>query len=625
MRKELINLPRRVKIAACILNDSVGCLLTLWLAWSLTYSGNFLPTLPMFYVMFSALLIFLAIFTVFGAYRMVVRFLGWRSGLRIGIAFAFYTSILLVVCIIAKLSLVFGLMQSTLFFLYVLGSRSFARYFLTNPHPPLSIRHSQQSRAIIYGAGSAGRQLANALIIEGQTRVIAFIDDDINLHGCSLNGLPIFPSSQLGSIILERGVTHLFVAIPSLPRHKKQQLLLDLSALPVAVKSLPTVHDLANGLVHVTDLRPIEVGEVLGRAAVAPDMALLGQDIRGKTVLITGAGGSIGSEIARQVLSQTPSTLVLFEINEYALYSVERELKEIAARDAAPTEIIAILGSITDSDFLLRLFHQFSPNTIYHAAAYKHVPLIEQNPLMGIWNNVIGTWRLVDAAQACAVETFVLISTDKAVRPTNIMGCTKRVAEMILQARQHLEGNRTKLTMVRFGNVLGSSGSVIPVFKAQIQAGGPLTVTHPDIIRYFMTIPEAAQLVIQAGAIGRGGDVMLLDMGDPIKIADLAKKMIHLSGLREKTAEEPEGDIEIIYTGLRPGEKLYEELLISGKTKMTLHPKIWLARENMIPWAELEFALEKLKSAVTEGDSSVARDWINNLVPEFMPQCEMDN
>jgi FlaA1/EpsC-like NDP-sugar epimerase len=385
---------------------------------------------------------------------------------------------------------------------------------------------------------------------------------------------------------------------------------------------LPGLSALANGVVKIEDIREVEIEDVLGRDAVQANEELLHQNIRGKVVLVTGAGGSIGSELCRQILARKPKVLVLFELTEFTLYAIERELKQLETQ----IKIVPILGSVLDANKLARVIRQFSVQMVYHAAAYKHVPMIEMNPVSGVWNNVFGTLRTLESACQGGVETFVLVSTDKAVRPTNVMGCTKRMAELVLQAKniqqERLGVQTTKLTMVRFGNVLDSSGSVVPVFREQIKNGGPITVTHPEIIRYFMTIPEAAQLVIQAGAIGQSGDVLVLDMGEPVKILDLAKRMVHLSGFSLKDDRNPDGDIEIQFTGLRPGEKLYEELLIGGNTLPTSHSRIMRATEYALCWDDLEPLLFELHSAIKADNSDAVLRLLKRAVPEFNPQSE---
>lgn len=627
LRSALINLPRKAKALLLIVYDLLACALSTTLFFAIELSPSADATQNIFEAIIVSTGLFMPIAIYFGLYRMIVRFIGWRSCLRLCSVITLYAGCLMAAHFFLPktISFTYAFIQPVFLLFIVLGSRSGMRYVLDHALFDKVVKNDKQARALIYGAGSAGRQLANSLIIDGEIHVVGFVDDDPELQACTINGLRIDAPKNINYLIKSLNVSDLYLAIPSLARHKRQDMLAKLSEQPVGVRALPSLAEVVNGKVHVSDLRSVQIEEVLGREVVAPDLTLMNQDVHEKVVLVTGAGGSIGSEIARQVLRQSPRTLILFEQNEYSLYSIEQELQRAVSKELGGLKLIAILGSVTDSDRVFALIRRFGVQTIYHAAAYKHVPLVEKNPLMGVFNNVIGTWRLLDAAERARVETFVLISTDKAVRPTNIMGCTKRVAELILQARQQV-GNagdgQIKMSMVRFGNVLGSSGSVIPAFKAQIQAGGPVTVTHPEIVRYFMTIPEAAQLVIQAGALGNGGEVMVLDMGEPIKIRDLAERMIHLSGLRVKSHQDPEGDIEIIYTGLRPGEKLYEELLIGNNTSPTRHSRICLAREELLPWSILEPMLCALEVAICNGDSGLARELMMELVPEFVPQCE---
>jgi FlaA1/EpsC-like NDP-sugar epimerase len=412
------------------------------------------------------------------------------------------------------------------------------------------------------------------------------------------------------------------LAIPSSSRQRRNAIIAELESLPLLVRTLPGLAELAQGKVSINDLRDIDIEDLLGRDPVPPNPALLGANITAKAVMVTGAGGSIGTELCRQILEQSPSDIVLYELNEFALYQIEQELVTRKARlPHCKTRIWPLLGSVCDEARLTQVLTQFHIETLFHAAAYKHVPMVERNPGQGAINNVIGTWRCAQAALQAGVKTFVLISTDKAVRPTNTMGATKRLAEMVLQSLAAQYPDQTRFTMVRFGNVLGSSGSVIPLFREQIRQGGPLTVTDPRIIRYFMTIPEAAQLVIQAGAMGKDGDVFVLDMGEPVKILDLAKRMIHLSGLGIKDEADPEGDIEINFTGLRPGEKLYEELLIGENVTPTDHPRIRRANEHFLEWAQLEPILANLIEAGSRNDGERTREILLGAVREFAPQC----
>jgi FlaA1/EpsC-like NDP-sugar epimerase len=515
--------------------------------------------------------------------------------------------------------------------LLVGSSRFFARWWLGDIYlHRAGERHLPEERrrnVIIYGAGNAGVQLASALAHGREFRPVAFMDDDVLLHKRKINGLRIYPFSSLSHLIARHQVSDVLLAMPSAKRARKSELIRLLEPYAVHVMSMPGLAEIAQGKVTVDTLQEVDIADLLGRDPVAPDPSLLHADITGKVVMVTGAGGSIGSELCRQIIQLQPVSLILYELSEYGLYQVEKELSRLLDKLPGKPELIAILGSVTDSGRLQKVCKTYRVETIYHAAAYKHVPIVEKNPGEAIRNNVFGTLHAARAALSAEVETFVLISTDKAVRPTNTMGATKRFAELILQAMSLDYGkrHRTRFTMVRFGNVLGSSGSVVPLFREQIARGGPVTVTDARIIRYFMTIPEAAQLVIQAGAMGNGGDVFVLDMGDPIRILDLAKRMIHLSGLEIKDETHPNGEIEIVFTGLRPGEKLYEELLIGDQVSRTGHPRIMRAEEHVIAWAALERLLSALEEAAKQDDFERARELLGEAVAGFVPQCEIED
>ncbi|UAW99478.1 polysaccharide biosynthesis protein [Halopseudomonas nanhaiensis] len=488
----------------------------------------------------------------------------------------------------------------------------------------------------IYGAGGAGNQLLASIKIDGTYKPVAFVDDDPNLAGRTVSGLPVYPSERIGEMIAATGVEELFLAIPSATRMYRQKILSTLEQYPLHVRTMPAIADIASGKVKVDDLQEVDIADLLGRDCVPPDHGLFERCIKSRAVMVTGAGGSIGSELCRQIVSAQPRTLILFEHSEFALYAIHTELASLVAAQGLSIQLIPILGSIRNKSRLEQVTAKWGVHTIYHAAAYKHVPIVEFNVAEGIMNNVFGTLNVAQVAIKCQVENVVLISTDKAVRPTNVMGSTKRMAEMLMQALsvekapalwgydsvlKHM--NRTRFTMVRFGNVLGSSGSVIPLFREQIRAGGPVTVTHPEITRYFMTIPEAAQLVIQAGAMGTGGDVFVLDMGEPVKIANLARKMISLSGLSVKDSNNPNGDIEIVFSGLRPGEKLYEELLIGDNPQETQHPKIRRASEVFISWDRLLPVLDTIRQAVRNSDYDVIRQTLLSTALGYEPSSEI--
>ncbi|MDC3391954.1 polysaccharide biosynthesis protein, partial [Candidatus Thioglobus sp.] len=469
---------------------------------------------------------------------------------------------------------------------------------------------------VIYGAGSAGRQLSIALTQSNEYLPVALLDDNYEIQGQSIYGLEVCSPDSLASLIKKKNVIEVFLAMPELSRSRRNSIVDFITSYAVIVRSLPSVSELAQGKVKIEDLREINIKDLLGRDPVSPNTKLLKTKINDKSVLVTGAGGSIGSELCRQILLLKPKNLILFDVSESSLYQIEQELLGI---NSFNINIFPMIGSVLDRIRMESIFKYFEVDTIYHAAAYKHVPLVEYNQSQGILNNAIGTLLTAETAIIAKVKTFVLISTDKAVRPTNTMGATKRIAELIIQALSQ-EVNQTSFTMVRFGNVLDSSGSVIPLFKKQIKNGGPLTITDKNIVRYFMTISEAVELVIQAGAMNKGGDLFVLDMGEPVRINDLAKKMIQLSGLKLRNDENPEGDIEIKYVGLRPGEKLYEELLVSGVTSKTENPLIMSAREKMIEWTILKPMLEELIEHANKSDQQKIREMLIKIVPEYSPQ-----
>lgn len=513
------------------------------------------------------------------------------------------------------------------------ASRALARVWLGDQYLSI-LKRASRPKVLIYGAGTTGRQLAAAMANSHEMQVAGFLDDDDRLHGHVLNGQPIHNPADLDNLATTLNISDVLLAMPSLSRKRRNEILTQIRSAHVAVRTLPSVTDLAQGKVSISDLRELDIDDLLGREPVTPNHILLVKNIVGKVVLVTGAGGSIGSELCRQILAVNPAKLLLIEQSEFALYAIHQELEEkLAALDGAtPPVLVPLLASVQDDDRMREIMSTWHPDTVYHAAAYKHVPLVEHNPAAGIKNNMLGTLRTAQAAAENGVSDFVLISTDKAVRPTNVMGASKRLAEMALQAlaaaHAATQGNTvgaggTKFSMVRFGNVLGSSGSVVPKFRQQIRDGGPITLTHPEVTRYFMTIPEAAQLVIQAGAMAKGGDVFVLDMGQPVKIMDLARRMVELSGLTVKEEQNPEGDIEIAVTGLRPGEKLYEELLIGDNPKSTVHPRIMKAHEEFIPWAEFEAKLTALEMALNVNDVGVIRLMMQQLVTGYIPSDDI--
>ena len=515
-----------------------------------------------------------------------------------------------------------GIIQPILIFLGIGGSRAVARYWLGGGYQLLR-RLGERPKVLIYGAGSAGRQLAAALANNEEMQVVAFVDDDAKLHGSILNGKIIYASDALPNLFRKLDISDILLAIPSASRQRRNEILAAVAGTAVGIRTLPGLTDLAQGRVTVNDLRELDIEDLLGRDIVPPNFELLGKKITGKTVLVTGAGGSIGGELCRQILQLNPAALLLVEMSEFALYEIHCALETtLIGRTNLTVKIFPLLASVLDEARMRLIMETWKPHTIYHAAAYKHVPLVEHNPIEGVRNNVFGTLITARVAEICGVRDFVLISTDKAVRPTNVMGTSKRLAEMVLQAMAARQ-SATCFTMVRFGNVLGSSGSVVPLFRKQIQSGGPVTITHQDITRYFMTIPEAAQLVIQAGAMADGGEVYVLDMGDSVKIIDLARKMIELSGLSVRENQHHDGDIEIIMTGLRPGEKLYEELLIGDNPTATKHSRVMKATDAYLSWPELNRLLEKLESAMLIYDVYAVRRLLQTLVVEFTPDADV--
>lgn len=472
---------------------------------------------------------------------------------------------------------------------------------------------------LIYGAGQSGRQLLEALKYMDEYHPVAFIDDNPDLYRSIIQNYTVYSPNNLLSLINKNSIKKILLAIPSASNEERQRILNLLTAMPCEVLTIPGMKDLVDGSVTIDVLKPVSVIDLLGRSPIAPKDELMSANIHQQIVMVTGAGGSIGSELCRQIILAQPKTLLLFEISEFALYQIDKELRERVEKKGFILEIIPLLGSVQNQQQLTNIMTTFKVNTIYHAAAYKHVPMVEFNMLEGIRNNIFGTLNCAQAAIAANVNKFVLISTDKAVRPTNTMGASKRMAELVLQALSE-NSNQTRFVMVRFGNVLGSSGSVVPLFEKQIKQGGPITLTHPEITRFFMTIPEAAQLVIQAGALGQGGDVFVLDMGQSVKIMDLAKKMILLSGLEIKDINNPNGDIEIKITGLRPGEKLYEELLIGDNVTASEHPRIMTAKEDMLNWDSLEPLLKKLDGACLNQQYEIARAILLEAPTGFKPK-----
>jgi len=616
----VLALPRPLKRLIVLCLDAGLCILTVWLAFYLRL-GHFVSLSSEGWpAAVAAPLIALPIFIRFGLYRAIFRYVSWEALVAIGNAVIVYGIIYFSIFTafgVDGVPRTVGIIQPILLLMLVGASRVVGRFWLSGRYRDI-LKPGTKKNVLIYGAGSAGRQLANAIADSPDMQVVAFVDDDRGLHGSSLGGKPVFSPSRMEEVVEQFAVFEILLALPSATRRRRNEILTRIRALGTAVRTLPGLLDVARGSVTVTHLRPLEIDDLLGRDPVEPDRSLLEAKISGESVLVTGAGGSIGSEICRQILELQPAVLLLLDSSEFALYQIHQELElQKSAKKEIQTNLIPLLGSVCDRERMRRVFASWRPDTVYHAAAFKHVPLVEHNVVEGVRNNAMGTWICAQVAAEARTRDFVLISTDKAVRPTNVMGASKRLAELGLQALA--QGATTCFSMVRFGNVLGSSGSVVPLFRQQIAKGGPVTVTHPEITRYFMTIPEAAQLVIQASSMAKGGEVFVLDMGQPVKVLDLARRMIALSGLKIRSEEQPDGDIEVIFSGLRPGEKLYEELLIGDNPVATDHPRIMMASENYIPLAELEPALERIVTAVDEQDAERVRRILAELVTGYHP------
>ncbi|PVE43150.1 polysaccharide biosynthesis protein [Limnohabitans planktonicus] len=634
----LLFLPRPVKRSIALGADALMCAITVWMAFNLRLESWTAWSPAHFTAFVGAVAFALPLFIVFGLYRAIFRYAGLPALMTVLKAVAIYAVIYCLAFSVVGVPGVprtVGVLQPLLLLLGVTLSRAFVRYWLGGVYQGI-VGRGDSPRVLIYGAGSAGRQLAAALKTSPELVVVGLLDDDDRLHGQVLNGLKIYNPANVVPLVAKLRVTQVFLAIPSASRARRNEILELVRAAHVQVRTLPGVLEMAQGKVQVSDLKELDIEDLLGRDPVPPNPLMLAKNITGKVVMVTGAGGSIGSELCRQIVKAGPSVLLLVELTEFALYAIEHDLQCMLLEESpVDVRLVPLLANVRDASRMDEILRTWKPHTVYHAAAYKHVPLVEHNPAEGVKNNVLGTLNTAQLAARHGVSDFVLVSTDKAVRPTNVMGASKRLAEMLLQAiaaRGDETGSPrfarddktvTRFSMVRFGNVLGSSGSVVPLFRKQIKDGGPITLTDERITRYFMTIPEAAQLVIQAGAMASGGDVFVLDMGEPVKIIDLAGRMVELSGLSVRNDAHPEGDIEIAITGLRPGEKLYEELLIGDNPLPTGHKRIMKAHEDFLPWPDLQAKLDRLGLALDGNDVPLIRVLLKELVPGYQPDGEV--
>jgi len=618
----VLALPRPLKRFIAVTADALLAFIALWLALSLRLESWVVLEGNQLWAGLLAILMVVPIFTYFGLYRAIFRYSGWRAMMTMVHASLLYGLIYAMVFTVVGVSGVprsVGVIQPILFLIAVGLTRALVRYWLGGLYREILNRQNSPG-VLIYGAGEAGRQLQRALSMALGYRPLGYLDDEQQLHGKLVDGWPVYNPQDLPALIESLGVADVLMAMPLLKRSERLQCIEWLRQYPVHVRTLPSLDDLASGKVTLADLHELDIEDLLGRDSVLPDDSLINRNTRDRVVLVTGAGGSIGSELCRQVLACTPRKLLLIDHSEFALYEIHQSLLELSD----DVELVPLLASVQNESRMGEILETWVPHIIYHAAAYKHVPLVEHNPAEGVRNNVWGTWVCARMAAQYQVPHFVLISTDKAVRPTNIMGASKRLAEMVLQAMaESASTSSTCFSMVRFGNVLGSSGSVVPKFRQQIEDGGPVTLTHLEITRFFMTIPEAAQLVIQASAMATGGDVFVLEMGQPVKIFDLARRIVELSGLTLKNEANPEGDIEIEVTGLRPGEKLYEELLIGNDPRSTEHPRIMKAHERMLPYSLLNEKLGLLEAALSTNDVPLIRQLLQEMVSGYKPDSNM--
>lgn len=613
--RKLASLPRSARRLIALVMDLALCVVSVWLAFSIRIGAWDLVSPAVGLVILVALVSWLVVARLCGVYRSIIRTAGGRTLMDLAVACLLFSLPMTTAFMFIGFDGIprtIGILQPMIFMLFLAISRIAIRYALVDI---LHVAHGRRSlRVAIYGAGSAGQQLGFALRHEGHVALAGYIDDDQSLAGHRIDGVRIYGSEDIGDLVEQLSLDEIFLALPSVTRSRRVEIVERLAAYPLKVRSLPSIGNIIDGNVSIRDLREVQVEELLGRDPVPPDEDLLSGAISDKIVLISGAGGSIGSELCRQIAARGPHSLILVEHSEFALYSILSELEEKLGDTAV--KIVPELADVSNASAVARIMNQYRPQTVFHAAAYKHVPLVEANPISGLRNNVFGTYNCCIEAERAGVSRFILVSTDKAVRPTNIMGASKRMSELILQARAE-QGSGTIFSMVRFGNVLGSSGSVVPRFRAQIDAGGPITLTHRNVTRFFMTIPEAAQLVMQAGAMANGGEVFLLDMGQPIRIYDLACSMIQLSGCTVRDEDNPDGDIEIKEVGLRPGEKMYEELLLGNDPQPTDHSRIMRALETRLGWDEVSALLDELAHALERGNVRQAMTVVRRAVPDY--------
>lgn len=612
----LLEMGRGKKRLTMMVGDSLLMIIVVWAAFSLRMGEPFSTKVQQFWYLLPLLAaISIPLFYLSGMYNSVLRYMGPWDVWAVLRGVSLSTGAFIAIVALGGLSAV-PRTTITIYWLIGLLFVGGSRFLVRAWHQRYERSRQNQEPVVIYGAGSAGLQLLTSLVATGEHIPVAFIDDNVDLHGTHLHGVPVFPPDELDRLVRRLGVHSVLLALPSVSRQRRRKIMSKLEHHPVHVRTIPSMTDLVSGAAKLRDVREVDIEDLLGRDPVDPVSQLLTRCVVGQSVMVTGAGGSIGSELCRQIVHLTPRRLVIFERSELALYKIDKELRALVAANGGNCEIVPLLGSVVHRKRLTHCMRSHTIDTVYHAAAYKHVPLVESNPLEAIRNNVFGTWHTAVAARDAGVDTFVLISSDKAVRPTSIMGATKRVAELSLQALAS-ESGHTVYSMVRFGNVLDSSGSVIPLFREQIRDGGPVTITHPDVTRYFMTIPEAASLVIQAGSLAKGGEVFVLDMGQPVRIQELARRMIQLSGFTVRDRENPHGDIPIEYIGLRPGEKLYEELLLGKNCSGTEHSMIQHAREEHLPLKQLIECLERLEAACRDHNEPLAERTLAECVVGF--------